>query len=87
MISRPVRGKYKVLSRCRRAAELKELKAVGELTMHILVSVLLFFVFCALLIVGLLQVLGDLLERDLYAPPSIAESDTAAKGPRGARSD
>jgi hypothetical protein len=41
--------------------------------MHILVSVLLFFVFCALLIVGLLQVLRDLLERDFYAPPSIAE--------------
>lgn len=41
--------------------------------MHFLVSLVLIFGFCLLLIVGLLSVLQDLMERDFRAVPSMVE--------------
>jgi hypothetical protein len=43
--------------------------------MHFFISVLLLIGFCFLLVVGLLNVLQDLLERDFHAPPRLAERD------------
>jgi hypothetical protein len=44
--------------------------------MHLLISLVLIFGFSLLLVVGLFSVLQDLLERDFYIPPVIAERDS-----------
>jgi hypothetical protein len=44
--------------------------------MHLFISVMLIFGFCVLLLMGLLSVLQELMERDFLAAPLMAERDS-----------